>query len=535
MRIWKTSLSIVLSLFLLVCISTYGFACSTFMLKNNNSFIVGHNVDYYSDYMPGYIFINKRRITKTNFTINDINGKTNTTPKLRWISKYGSVTFNVSVIELTATSGINEAGLFIAEMSLPKTKYPTDDSLPHMLANQWMQYQLDNYQSIEEVLNNISKIIPENDAPNHYFISDKHGDYACIEYIDGKPLVYRGESMPIPLLCNSEYPHEIQLLKQYEGFGGTRTINTLIEETDTRFADGAYMLENYLSNPSKPVADYGFEILTKMWRGINKWAFIIDVRNSMIYFHTSRSRQMKYFSYKDFDFSADTPVKMFDLNSNTSGDIVKQFSVYSPQLIKYSIIERLKQDNPQVYNDKTKDDIDAAIKRVVNFLDSINVYEKDGKEALIKNSFVLKKIDPLKVVSIRDNLSSSGEQVKLWNELIEFLIKKGIPANGTGFTIYHVNNGSSVDIEVVIPVTKLGSNLERIKFKTLDAVDEMASVIHKGPYRDFPEAYAAIHRWIADNGYQITGPNREIWLRSDGDEKDPNEWLTEIQIPVKKK
>lgn len=251
MRIVKMPLSVALSLFLLFGIYSSSFACATFMLKDKNALIVGHNVDFNSDYMPGYIFVNKRGIAKTNFTLNDMNGKWDWTPRIRWISKYGSVTFNPMVIELSPTAGINEAGLFIAEMSLTTTKYPTNPFLPNMIANQWIQYQLDNYRSVDEVLENIGKIVPRNDAPNHYFISDKRGKCACIEYIKGNAVIFREKSMPVPLLCNSEYPYELKLLKKYRGFGGTRSVYSPIEGTDTRFAQGAYMIEKYSSSPAK--------------------------------------------------------------------------------------------------------------------------------------------------------------------------------------------------------------------------------------------------------------------------------------------
>lgn len=280
--------------------------------------------------------------------------------------------------------------------------------------------------------------------------------------------------------------------------------------------------------------EYGFDILKKMWRGTNKWAFVIDVRNSVVYFNTSRSRGMKYFSIKDFDFSPETPVKMFDMNENTSGDISKQFTLYLPQLIRYSIIECNKCSNPYYYNDKTKPYIDPIIKRIEKLLAGIEANKIYGED-LSKDSFLIKRIDALKVVSIRDYLSSSGQQEKLWNELTEFLIKNKIRTNGPGFTVYHGNNGLNLDIEVAIPVFEMASGSERVRFKTLEGMNEMASVIYKGSYQGLQSAYDDLSSRLSRDGYRIAGPLREIWLRSDSEEKDLNEFLTEIQIPVKKK
>jgi effector-binding domain-containing protein len=48
-------------------------------------------------------------------------------------------------------------------------------------------------------------------------------------------------------------------------------------------------------------------------------------------------------------------------------------------------------------------------------------------------------------------------------------------------------------------------------------------VTFQGPYPELPVAYAVLHQWLAEHGYQVIGPNREIWLRSGWEEKDPNE------------
>jgi effector-binding domain-containing protein len=64
----------------------------------------------------------------------------------------------------------------------------------------------------------------------------------------------------------------------------------------------------------------------------------------------------------------------------------------------------------------------------------------------------------------------------------------------------------------------------------------MASVIHKGAYNQFSQAYEALGRWIEANGYTIVGPNREIYLEcSQPVRQDDDSYVTEIQFPVAKK
>jgi len=63
----------------------------------------------------------------------------------------------------------------------------------------------------------------------------------------------------------------------------------------------------------------------------------------------------------------------------------------------------------------------------------------------------------------------------------------------------------------------------------------MASTIHNGSYRRLPEAYDPLLRWVAENGYQVAGPIRELYLKiSMPVRQDDESYVTEIQVPVNK-
>jgi len=42
-------------------------------------------------------------------------------------------------------------------------------------------------------------------------------------------------------------------------------------------------------------------------------------------------------------------------------------------------------------------------------------------------------------------------------------------------------------------------------------------------------------KWIEDNGYEMTGPDREAYLVGPGQAPDPSGYVTELQFPVAKK
>ena len=53
---------------------------------------------------------------------------------------------------------MNEAGLTVSEMGLGESVFSFADSLPTMLSHLWIQYQLDNYATVEEVLDHLQNI-----------------------------------------------------------------------------------------------------------------------------------------------------------------------------------------------------------------------------------------------------------------------------------------------------------------------------------------------------------------------------------------
>ena len=70
---------------------------------------------------------------------------------------------------------------------------------------QWIQYQLDNYGTIDEVIENAEKTALDG-LDWHSIVADKSGKSALIEYPDGKAVIHSGDHMPVPLLANEPFP-----------------------------------------------------------------------------------------------------------------------------------------------------------------------------------------------------------------------------------------------------------------------------------------------------------------------------------------
>ena len=63
---------------------------------------------------------------------------------------------------------------------------------------------------------------------------------------------------------------------------------------------------------------------------------------------------------------------------------------------------------------------------------------------------------------------------------------------------------------------------------------EVASVMHKGSYEEMGRVYGELFAWITQNGYDVAGPSEEVYFK-DPAETPPEELLTEVRFPVKRK
>ena len=162
----------------------------------------------------------------------------------------------------------------------------------------------------------------------------------------------------------------------------------------------------------------------------------------------------------------------------------------------------------------------------------------EQEDSMSKYDVVIKKIDPIKVASVRGVVPTPPDQRSLWDELMGFLQGHSARMIGPPQAIYHDGEFKERDwdIEVCMPITEELVPTTRVKVYDLPAFERVACVVHNGPFATIGEAYDAVAKWIDQNGYQIIGPGRELNLRLPdvlGDQNDPNT-VNEIQFPVEK-
>lgn len=286
------------------------FSCTTFVLDDNNDLLYGRNFDF--DAGVGHISINKRDQLKRSFLLPG-------EKQLSWVSKYGSVTFNQVGREFPY-GGINEAGLIIEVLWLGSTVYPSVDNRYGLMEVQWVQFQLDNFATVNEAAASIAaiRISDKSFAPIHFLIADRTGNTAVIECIDGKMELYMGNQLPVKALANSTYQNSLNFLNGEQP--GDSPNESLV-----RYKKAANMLEDYKSEDGSAI-DYSFKILHEVRiPGRTRWSIVYDLNNMAIFYKTTANPTLKTLNLGELDFSAYSSDLYIDIDHNP-GD---QFKIVS--------------------------------------------------------------------------------------------------------------------------------------------------------------------------------------------------------------
>jgi len=191
-------------------------------------------------------------------------------------------------------------------MGLGESEYPAPGSRPSITASQWIQYQLDNFSTVEEVITSDSLLrISHNDSmPYHFLVCDSMGNCATIEFIGGGLVYHTRETMPVKVLTNITYAECIEYWEQDEIPTPDYAVSV------KRFITAADMLTNYDPETSGSAIDYAFNILSNVtWYIPTQCSIVYDIQNLRIYFHTLENGQIRHIDLSSFDFPCKAPVK----------------------------------------------------------------------------------------------------------------------------------------------------------------------------------------------------------------------------------
>ena len=154
---------------------------------------------------------------------------------------------------------------------------------------------------------------------------------------------------------------------------------------------------------------------------------------------------------------------------------------------------------------------------------------------MIHYNVSIKKIPAYQVFSLRRIVQNYYSEGDLWREMSEYVEKNNIKVSQNTFTIYHDTDykEQDVDIEICAPVEHMGKNQDGFVFRITEAIPLMACTMVSGDFSNIAGAYIAFASWLQEHSqYKMSGQSMQIVHRGPWNEKNPDDYLTEIQIPL---
>lgn len=164
-----------------------------------------------------------------------------------------------------------------------------------------------------------------------------------------------------------------------------------------------------------------------------------------------------------------------------------------------------------------------------------------GKDENMKEQtyeVTVKEMPARYVASVRSILESYNYEGRLWHILMSETkdqnMQPGDPC--LSFGIYHDREYKERDVDVEIQMTVSGRyhDTEHVRFKEEPAC-LVASATHNGSYEEVGRATAAVAAWIDANGYENAGTMFSIYHVSPHETQNPDELVTEVCFPVRRK
>ena len=156
------------------------------------------------------------------------------------------------------------------------------------------------------------------------------------------------------------------------------------------------------------------------------------------------------------------------------------------------------------------------------------------EKAMEQYEVTIKKTNPQQAVCLRRVMPSYHSEGDLWAEMCGYLgTLKGVQYAGPAMNICHDSEyrERDVDIEVALPVTTPVPESGDIRMRILPGYEQVASVLHKGPFDTIIKAYQFMLGWMERNNYKMSGPDRVLYLNNP-DEVSSTDILQELQVPI---
>ncbi len=240
-----------------------------------------------------------------------------------WISKHASVTFNQYGREFP-NGGLNDAGLVVEVMWLDTSLSPAPDDRSSLSELQWIQYQLDTFASVAEMIEAAQRVrISTVYGKVHYLACDASSACAAFENLDGKLVITSGADLPARALTNHSYAqslaHRRAQPRPPKGLGSL-----------DRFARASRLAED--ARGSTDGVNAAFTILDSVRGSETQWQIVYDAKRFQIHFRTAKLRETRTLDAKQLFVRCGQSARVLELDAKLAGDVTARFVPYKDEL-----------------------------------------------------------------------------------------------------------------------------------------------------------------------------------------------------------
>jgi DNA-binding transcriptional MerR regulator len=164
----------------------------------------------------------------------------------------------------------------------------------------------------------------------------------------------------------------------------------------------------------------------------------------------------------------------------------------------------------------------------------LQIIEREG--AMPTDDVTIKHIPAVRVAELTGTAASFGPEsigpviTPLYDDLCARLDRAGVTPTGPAIAYYEdAPDGDGVLIHAAMPVNAEPSNDHDFSIVDLPAIEQAATVLHRGSMDDVMATIQTLARWIDDHGYRSAGYTRELYIDTPD---DTAAWATELQEPV---
>lgn len=164
--------------------------------------------------------------------------------------------------------------------------------------------------------------------------------------------------------------------------------------------------------------------------------------------------------------------------------------------------------------------------------------ERLRKEEIMSYNVTVKTIPERYAATVQMTIPRYEEEGMIWGILMEETCRMDVTEADPCLCAVTFLDGEYKEENVGVMAWKTvkGSypDTEHVRFRTLPEVT-VASCTFQGSYDLIVDVYAAVVAWIEANGYECAGPMFNIYHVSPHETQNPEEFVTEVCYPVRKK